>query len=207
MGGVRKPYVLSDALWEQIEPLIPKRENTHPFGGGRPRRPDRQCMEAILFVLSTGCQWKALDATGLCPGSTAHDRFQEWVKAGVFRRIWEAGLAHYDELKGIDWEWLCADGSQGKAPLGGEKSGPNPTDRGKRGVKRSVLCDGAGVVLGVVIEGANRPDLELLPKTLECVPDSCQQRLVRWEKKAANYEAMLYLAAGIIAFQQAGLFG
>ena len=82
MGGVRTPYALSDALWEQIEPLIPKRENTHPFGGGRPRRPDRQCMEAILFVLSTGCQWKALDATGLCPGSTTHDRFQEWAKAG-----------------------------------------------------------------------------------------------------------------------------
>jgi len=51
-------------------------------------------MEAILFVLSTGCQWKALDATGLCPGSTAHDRFQEWAKAGVFRRLWKAGLAH-----------------------------------------------------------------------------------------------------------------
>ncbi len=137
-----------------------------------------------------------------------------------------------------------------------------------------MLCDGAGVVLGMVIEGANRPDLELLPKTLECIPDSCQQRkrfrqpshlcldkgydsqalrqwlrqqgfiahiprrgqkpepkpdgakarrwvverthswlnryrrlLVRWEKKAANYEAMLHLAAGISAFQQAGLFG
>ncbi len=138
MGGVRKPYVLSDALWEKIEPLIPKRENTHPFGGGRPRRPDRQCMEAILFVLSTGCQWKALDATGLCPGSTAHDRFQEWVKAGVFRRIWEASLAHYDELKGIDWEWLCADGSQGKAPLGGEKKRAQ-SDRSRQ-TRRQAQC-------------------------------------------------------------------
>lgn len=94
----------------------------------------------------------------------------------MFRRIWEAGLAHYDDLKGIDLEWLCADGSQGKAPLGGKKSGPNPTDRGKRGVKRSVLCDGRGVVLGMVIEGANCPDLKLLPQTLECVPSSCKQR-------------------------------
>jgi len=64
----------------------------------------------------------------------------------------------------------------GQGPAGWKKSGLNPTDRGKRGVKRSVLCDGAEVVLGVVIEGANRPDLELLPKTLECIPDSCPQR-------------------------------
>lgn len=117
-------FCLSDELWEKIKPLIPEHNNTHRFGGGRPRRPDRDCLEAIFFVLRTGCQWKALDATGICPGSTAHDRFQEWVKAGVFWRFWQAGLMAYDELKGIDWRWLNADGTQTKAPLGGEKNRP-----------------------------------------------------------------------------------
>ena len=119
-------FCLSDELWEKMKPLIPEHKNTHRFGGGRPRRPDRDCMEGIFFVLRTGCQWKALDATGICPGSTAHDRFQEWVKAGVFRKFWEAGLTEYDELKGIDWSWLSADGAQTKAPLGGEKNRPQP---------------------------------------------------------------------------------
>ncbi len=71
-------FLVSDALWKHFERLLPKRVNTHPLGGGRPRRSDRDCFNAILFVLRTGCQWKALDATGICPGSTAHDRFQEW---------------------------------------------------------------------------------------------------------------------------------
>lgn len=76
---------------------------------------------AILFVLRSGCQWNALNATGLCPSSTAHDRFQEWAKQGVFHRLWEEGLLLYDEVKGIDWSWLSMDGAMTKAPLGGEK--------------------------------------------------------------------------------------
>ena len=77
---------IPDDLWEAIAPLLPEHKNTHRFGGGRPRTPDRVCMEAILFVLRTGCQWKALDATRFCPGSTAHDRFQEWVGPASSRR-------------------------------------------------------------------------------------------------------------------------
>ena len=117
---------LPDELWEQLEHLIPERPNTHRFGGGRPRRPDRDCLDAIFYVLRTGCQWKALDATTLCPGSTAHDRFQEWVQAGVFQKFWEAGLLEYDFFVGIDWAWLSMDGAMGKAPLGGEKDRPQP---------------------------------------------------------------------------------
>lgn len=57
-------------------------------------------------------------------GSTAHDRFQEWVADGVFYRIWQQGLLTYDEFQGIDWPWLSADGAQTKASLGGKKRGP-----------------------------------------------------------------------------------
>ena len=117
---------IPEHLWEAIALLIPKHVNTHRFGGGKPRTPDRVCMEAILFVLRTGCQWKALDATRFCPGSTAHDRFQEWVKAGVFQTMWEAGLVAYDDWKGIDWSWLSMDGCMTKAPLGGEKDRQKP---------------------------------------------------------------------------------
>jgi len=90
-------------------------------------------MDAILLVLRTGMQWNALNATGICSSSSAHRRFQEWIDADVFHEIWRQGLLDYDQVVGIDWEWLAADGAMGKAPLGGELTGPNPTDRAKGG--------------------------------------------------------------------------
>jgi putative transposase len=161
---------IPENLWVAIRELLPEHKNIHPFGGGRPRTPDRVCLEAILFVLRTGCQWKALDATRFCPGSTAHDRFQEWVEAGVFQDLWEAGLMAYDEIAGLDWSWLAMDGCMTKAPLGGEKTGKNPTDRGKRGVKRSLLVEAQGIPVGLAVAGANRNDMKLVRQTLESIP-------------------------------------
>jgi putative transposase len=167
---VRDQWSIPDDLWEGLVNLIPPRVNTHPFGGGKPPTPDRVCMEAILYVLRTGCQWKALDATRFCPGSTAHDRFQLWVRQGVFQKMWECGLLAYDDWKGIDWSWLSLDGCMTKAPLGGEKTGKNPTDRAKKGVKRSLLVETEGIPVGLATDGANRPDMKLTRETLESIP-------------------------------------
>jgi putative transposase len=146
---------------------LPVHVTTHRFGGGRPRVPDRRCADAIFYVLRTGCQWAALNQTELCAKSTAHDRFQEWADAGVFLALWQAGVEQFDELKGIDWDWLSMDGAMTKAPLGGEATGPNPTDRSKAGSKRSLLTDGHGVPLGLSIAGANRNDMKLVRATIE----------------------------------------
>ena len=121
----RKPvrddgWRLPDALWAEMEPLLPPRPK-HPLGCHNPRVPDRAAMDAIFFVLRTGCQWNALNQTTLCTSSSAHRRFQEWTAAGVFEAFWCAGLLVYDELTGIDWSWLALDGAMGKAPLGGKK--------------------------------------------------------------------------------------
>lgn len=133
-----KAFLIPDELWGRIGPLLPERPNTHRFGGGRPRASDRACMDGIFFVLRTGCQWKALSATGICPSSTAHDRFQEWVRAGVFLKLWEAGLGEYDQLKGLDWAWLSMDGAITKAPLGGGKIRTEP--RRPRQTRRETLA-------------------------------------------------------------------
>jgi transposase len=61
-------------------------------------------MDAIFYVLRTGCKWKALPRS-LGAASTVHDRFQEWCKAGVFEQMWRAGLLEYNEKVGIEWEW------------------------------------------------------------------------------------------------------
>lgn len=114
-------FHVSDALWAVFQPLLPIHQNTHRFGGGHPPVPDRKCADGIFYVLRTGCQWKALDETDLCSGSTAHTRFQEWEAEGVFVKLWQRGLERFDELHGIDWEWLSMDGAMTKAPLAGEK--------------------------------------------------------------------------------------
>ena len=110
-------YRLPDEVWARLSPLIPARQNTHPLDGGRSPRADRDCADAIFFVLRTGCQWEALDATGICPHRTAHDRFQEWVEAGVWTELWRMLLEEYDQLEGLDWSYLSVDGSMTKAPL------------------------------------------------------------------------------------------
>ena len=135
---VRRDWRIPDELWEKIEPLLPPGK-PHPLGCHNPRVSDRAAMDAIFFRLRTGCQWNALNATGICSSSSAHRRFQEWSEAGVFVKLWQIGLAEYDTLRGIDWEWLSMDGAMTKAPLGGKKVGKNPTDRGKQGTKREAF--------------------------------------------------------------------
>lgn len=123
MGLVVKDdgWRIPDAFWEKMELLLPPGK-PHPLGCHRPRVPNRDAMDAIFFVLRTGCQWNALRATSICSSSSAHRRFLEWAEAGVFTEFWKRGLLEYDKLKGINWSWLALDGSITKAPLGGKKN-------------------------------------------------------------------------------------
>ena len=161
-------FRISDALWAVLAPLLPVQVNTHRFGGGRPRVPDRRCADAIFYVLRTGCQWEALNQTGVVCQIHRPRSVSGLGRSGTsFLKLWQGGVAQFDELQGIDWAWLSMDGAMTKAPLGGEKTGPNPTDRAKGGVKRSLLTEGHGVPIGLAVEGANRHDMKLVRATLE----------------------------------------
>jgi putative transposase len=122
--GVEISYCIPDVIWDRIAPLLLPSSSTHrkkKKKTGRPRMDDMKAMSAIFYVLRTGCQWKALPRS-LCASSTVHNRFQEWRKAGVFKRMWIDGLSVYDENNTIDWKWQAMDnGVITKAPLGGEK--------------------------------------------------------------------------------------
>ena len=161
-----RPWELSEAVWERAQPLLPE-TRPHPKGG-RPRRDDRQMLGAILYVLRTGIQWNALPRE-IGASTTVYDRFREWERDGFFERLWAAGLEAFDELIGIDWEWLSMDGVMTKAPFGGAATGANPTDRGKRGTKRSTLCEGHGLPLAIEVAGANVPDMKLAAPTLDAL--------------------------------------
>jgi transposase len=127
MAGI---FRIPDLMWERIEPIIPAPEKVHPFGGGASRVSDRVVLDAIFFVLRTGCQWRALNATGICSSSTAHRRFQEWREQGFFDALWVAALEDYDEEVGIDWSFMSIDGSMGKARWEAEvQARTRPTER------------------------------------------------------------------------------
>lgn len=112
-------WQVPDELWELIEPVIPKDE-LRP-SGGRPWRSPRQILDGVLYVLRTGCQWKALPEK-FGSGSTCHRRFQRWVELGVWVRMHQVLAQHYDALHGLEWRWQSADSSLHKAPLGGGKN-------------------------------------------------------------------------------------
>jgi len=131
-------WEVSDAFWQRVEPLIPVRQResdkdyVRKAGGGRKPKEARLVFEAIVYVLRTGCQWKALPAERFGSASAIHTRYLEWQKCGVFEALWKAGLAEYDDLEGIAWRWQSIDGAMMKAPLAQEAVGRNPTDRGKK---------------------------------------------------------------------------
>lgn len=133
-------FHIPDSLWKKIAPLLPKHVNHHRFGGGRPRVDDRKAMNGIYFVLRTGCQWNALNETGICSSSVAHSRFQEWRAAGVFGKLWVDALKEYDRKKHLRWKWLALDGEMNKAPLGGGKNRPQSHRQGeeRRQTQRAV---------------------------------------------------------------------
>lgn len=165
--GVDSNFLPPESLWHAIAPLLPE-QKPRPKGG-RPPMPDRDAFFAIFYVLRTGIQWKALPRS-LGAASTVHDRFQAWRNAGVFERLWTTGLLEYNTDVGLDFEWQALDGCMTKAPLGGEATGANPTDRGKKGTKRHLLTEAAGMPIGLVVTGANRHDKTQVAAVYETMP-------------------------------------
>lgn len=157
---------VSDVMWEIIEPII--LELDPPNEIGRTRIDARAAFDAIIYMIRTGCQWNHLPSD-YPDDSSVHRTMQRWIERDVFGHIWAGLVLLCDLLEAVDWEWQAADTSMGKARSGGEAIGPNPTDRAKMGTKRSVIIEGTGRPLGVVIAGANVVDFQLLRETIEAI--------------------------------------
>ena len=162
-----------NAVWAGIEALVPVPKDSHPLGCHRPRATDRDCFEMMLVREVTGCSWE--DAERLCGNkvsdTTARDRRDEWIAAGVFIAIATEAITGYDKIIGLDLSDVAVDGSLHKSPTGGEGTGKNPTDRAKLGWKWSVLTDRNGIPIGWAIDGANRHDSMLLEPTLQAAAE------------------------------------
>ncbi len=159
-------YII-EPIWEQFRALLPERNVVdHPLGCHRSRIPDRVVFEKLVQILVFGCAyWRIADHT--CSATTLRRRRDEWIEAGVMDELEEMARDSYDRTIGLDLSDVAVDCCITKAPCGGEKAGKSPVDRGKQGIKRSMMVDGEGIPLGVVAAGANRHDSPLLAPTLD----------------------------------------
>ena len=147
-------------LWRKLKKYLPKRRKRKSAKGGRPRASERAVANAIWYVLWTGCQWKALHREWFgVSSSVVHERFQRWRRMGLFEKLMKWMVEYYAKQSGgISWKWQAMDSKHAASPLGGEKTGKNPTDRGKLGAKMNLMVDGRGAPVSVVLTGANRHD-------------------------------------------------
>jgi transposase len=202
------PVSLFEPVWEQFSVLLPERPvvaPAHPLGCHRRRIPDRVVVEHVVAALVHGSGYERV-ATSACSERTIRRRVRAWAEAGLAQTLHALVVEQYDRLIGLDLDDVAVDGCITKAPCGGETAGRSPVDRGKQGLKRSTLTDGAGIPLHLVAAGANRHDAPLLAPTLAGLealgrpPDGTAVHLDRGYDSAVARATLAGLAlTGVIA--------
>ena len=123
--------LVTDELWEAIEPLLPE-EPTKPKGG-RPRIDDRQALTGILFVLKSGIPWEMLpQEMGCGSGVTCWRRLRDWQEAGVWERLHRELLNRLGEADQIDWDRASLDSTSIPAKKGATRPERIRRIKGKR---------------------------------------------------------------------------
>ena len=150
------PSSLSDAAWAVLEPLMPARDLRK---GGTPRKyADRLALDAIFFVLRSGCQWRMIPRD-LLPWDAAYRWYRTWVRDGTWDRIHDELRGQVRIAAGRDPAPSAAvlDAQSIKSSEGGEARG---FDAGKRttGRKRHLVVDTLGLILVVMVTCASVQD-------------------------------------------------
>jgi transposase len=163
--------LLPDALWERIKPLLPKPKARRFRYPGRKPVDDRKALTGILFVLKTGIPWELLpQEMGCGSGMTCWRRLRDWHKAGVWQKLHEVLLAELNGADKLDWSRASVDSRSFRALGGGEKTGPSPVDRRKKGSKQHIIVDAKGTPLAVTVTAANVPDVKQLEPLVDAIP-------------------------------------
>jgi transposase len=116
--------------------------------GRKPQDP-RKVFKGILYMLRTGCQWKAPPKSDFGSASAVHKYLLEWHAAGLFEQLWHVGLLEYNVLEVIAWEWQSLDGAIVKAAMALESGRQESHRQGGEGSTRSLLVDESGVPLSI----------------------------------------------------------
>lgn len=123
-------WAIPDDMWPMLQTIVDEPYPAQPNGH---RRADlRRVLNGILLRLRTGCQWNQLP-TQCGDDRTGPRHCQPWCQPGLFACLWAALVHACATLNGVDWPWHAADTMRGKARMGDDLVGRNPTVRGKKG--------------------------------------------------------------------------
>lgn len=163
MASARMP----SAFFELVEHHLPPEQAVGPEGG-RPPVSHRVVMKVIWFVLASGCRWEDVPPELGCSGMTAHRHLRLWEEMGVWDRLHADLLRLLRQAGKLDPNLVVVDAVILRAFGGGEKTGPSPVDRRKKGTKHSLLVDRHGVPLAIRTAGANASDhTQIIPLVLD----------------------------------------
>lgn len=150
-------YRMPGKLWKLLKKHLPKQPQVRK--PGRPPVNNRDVLDGLWYILWTGCQWKSIQKEWFnVYSSVLHERFQSWRSNGLFEILFNKMVKYYARECKIGWKWQSVDSMMSASPLGGSKTGKNPTDRGKLGSKIHLLVDERGAPLAIYITGANEHD-------------------------------------------------
>ena len=125
------PSFIIDPIWCQVITLIPPVIDNHPLRCHRLRIPDRIIFDKLIHVLVLDVSYaKITDST--CSATTLRTRRDEWITAGIFKKLEQICLEFYDRIIGLDLTNLSVDGCIVKAPCDGEAAGKSPVARENR---------------------------------------------------------------------------
>ncbi|MCA2230430.1 IS5 family transposase [Nonomuraea aurantiaca] len=172
--GVRKgeqlPWIVSDSLWERVEPLLPKvqRRTHHPE---RKRLDDRKALCGILFVLYTAIPWEFLpQELGFGWGMTCWRRLRDWHQAGVWDKLHRLLLAELHAAGQLDWSKAVIDSSHVRALKGGPKPGRARCRPCQAGLETPRHRRRQRHPLALSLTGGNRNDVTQLLPLIKAIP-------------------------------------
>lgn len=173
MQITKYPSDLTDTEWKILQPLLPPRHKR-----GRPPTDRRRVLDAIRYVLRSGCAWRMLPHS-FGPWSTVYDIYRRWVKSGLWKKLHDRLRDKVRRADGRTPQPTAAvlDSQSVKV---GDQGGPCGYDAGKKvsGRKRHILVDTLGLLLGVYVGPASEQDRDGA-KTLLARVLGWYQRLVK----------------------------
>lgn len=157
---------MPEEFYELVVESLPEEREPGPRGGRRRVR-HHTVLKVIWFVLTTGCRWKDVPLELGCCGETARTRLRDWERAGIWDRVHHVLLTLLRREGQLDTHTAIVDSTQVRAFGGGDRTGPSPVDRRKKGTKYTLLVDRHGVPLVIRAASANTSDhRQLLPATV-----------------------------------------